>query len=194
MAHLFLTREDDISKNLVLAILCYWAQSVDASKWEVTKMIPSFSFQACVCHRRYPAFCLLDNHEDINDDEDTSLYWCLFGKDYHTYSWLLFGLFWIKLQNYDLEDSVWGVLHFFVQTFTSAIQRPLQHKDPLGNIIITTNILWGEDLKLIDWDLDNNQRPTDNAALGVVEKREQMQTTDCLRNNMWHRILGLQRN
>ena len=73
------------------------------------------------------------------------------------------------------------MLHFFVQTFTSAIQRP--HKDPLGNVIITTNILQ-EDLKLIDWDLDN-QRPTDNAALGLVEKREQMQTTDCLRNNMW---------
>ena len=74
-------------------------------------------------------------------------------------------------------------MHFFVQTFTSAIQRPLQHKDPLGNVIITTNILL-EDLKLIDLDLDNNQRPTDNAALGLVEKREQMQTTDCLRNNM----------
>ena len=62
------------------------------------------------------------------------------------------------------------MLHFFVQTFTSTIQSPLQHKDPLGNVIITRNILWGEDLKLIDWDLDN-QRPTDNAALGLVEKK-----------------------
>ena len=205
MAHIYglIITEDEISKNLWLAIWNYWARSVVEANGRWRKWS-----QVCDVWR-----CLVEIISTVVNDYDC----CILGKDNLEDDVLDDGDN-DDEDNYDQGD--FEVLHFLLQTFTwrKMFVKYLHRDTCLTNIYIgdpmsvsTQDILWRifwchhhhhknypvgglqrKDLKQID--LENWQPEACRLTIqpwGGWRRRGWMQRRDCLRNTIWLGILGL---